>query len=407
MSERERGKKVTVAEQFTAQVNRYYAKVSRKFLVAGVIVFLILLMYILCVTMFFGEYVTYDNLKYLVRDFDKINLSGSVEFDKIVYNAGDNTSFGFFKNGLSMCATDGYSYYDASGGLLTEEKLGYAAPAMETSDKYVLIYDLGGKKYTVLNQLTKIIDRETDGEIIAGDISSDGSIVLAVRSNETRYVVKLYNGAFSEVMSIYKENYVLGVALSPNGKTVAICSAVPSDSDFDCEIELCRRGESEPVARLKYSHAMPLDVYPADDGFVVLCSTQLLFIGYGGETVATVPFTGMSLKYADVNGTTAVVVGSTNALGSENRIIVLDTGESFGDIIFDFTLKERVRGVYATRDTENAYAYLKLTDCAAVLRPDGMIENGDKTGAEILSVVPMKGGALVCGRASATLEFNK
>lgn len=405
MAERERGNKVTVAEQFSAQINRYYLKASRKFLAAGIAVLIVLVLYIACVTMFFGEYLTYENLKYLVRDFDKINLSGTVDFDRIVYNGGENAVFGYFKNGLSMCGPDEYYYYDTSGALLTEEKLGYSSPVMETSDKYVLVYDLGGVKYSVMNQLTSIIERESGGEIIAGNIASDGSIAIASRSSETRYVVDLYNSAFTKVMSIYKENYVLGIALSQNGKTVAICSACPSDSDFDCEIDICRRGQSESVKKLTYSHTMPLKVSSVDDGFVVLCSTQMIFIGYDGEIKAEVQFSGMSLKYADINNKTAVVAGSTNALGSENRIIVIDTAEKFGETLYDSTLGSRVRGIYASRNTKEAFAYLKLPDCAALIKPDGSLMTEDLSDGEIISIVPMNSGALICTKTSAYREF--
>ena len=398
---------VAVAGQIESQVNRYYLKVSRKFMVAGILVLLLLLLYIVFVTMFFGEYVTYDNLKYLVKDFDTINLSGESDFTRIVYNGNETTDFAFFKNGLSMVDSDKYCYYDTTGGLLAEEELGYPSPIMASSDKYMLVYDLGGNGYSVFNQLTRIISRISDGEIIAGDIASDGSVVIASRSSETKYVVDLYNSAFTKVMSIYKENYILGTAISPDGKTVAVCSACPSDSDFDCEIEICRRGSTEPVKKLTYAHSMPLDVYASDEGFAVLCSTQLLFLGPDGEQRTAIPFDGMSMKYADMNGTYAAVIGSTNALGSENRIIVLDMGEAFGAKLFDTTVRTRVRGIYASRGTDDCYAYLKLPDCAAMLKKDGsIVEDGNPSG-EILSIVPMKNGALICGRSSAYRAFTE
>ena len=406
MADKRQNVKVDVAGQIESQVNRYYLKVSRRFMAAGILLLFVLLAYIVGVTMFFGEYVTYDNLKYLVRDFDKISLSGENEFTKIVYNGNENTSFSFYKNGLSMVDSDRYRYYDTSGVLLAEEELGYPSPIMTSSDKYMLVYDLGGKGYSVFNQLTRIIKRDSDGAIIAGTVANDGSYAIASRSNETRYVVDVYNSAYSNVMNVYKENYVLDIALSPDGRTLAICSACPSDSDFDCEIEICRRGKAEPVKTLTYTHSMPLDVYASDNGFVVLCSTQILFLGENGEERASVSFGGMSMKYADMNETTAAIVGSTNALGSENRIIILDMADSFGATLLDTTVRMRVRGIYAARSTDDCYAYLRLPDCAAVLEKNGSVTESENTDADVLSIVPLKKGALLCGRTSAYRAFD-
>ena len=62
------------------------------------------------------------------------------------------------------------------------------------------------------------------------------------RSRETKYVVELYNAAFNKSMSIYKENYVLGAALSPDGEYIVIASGVPADTDLGCEISIIKRG---------------------------------------------------------------------------------------------------------------------------------------------------------------------
>lgn len=406
MAERDRGTKVAVAGHIESEVNRYYVKVSRRFMAAGIILLLLLLAYIVCVTMFFGEYVTYDNLKYLVRDFDSINLSGGSDFTKIVYNGNDKTDFTFYKNGLSMANSDGYRYYDNTGVMLAEEELGYSSPIMASSNKYMLVYDLGGKGYSVFNQLTRIIKRESDGEIIAGAIADDGSFIIASRSNETRYVAELYNSAFSNVMSVYKENFILDTAISPDGKTVAICSACPSGSDFDCEIEICRRGSDKPVRVMTIDHSMPLDVYASEDGFAVLCSTKIVFVGYDGTERSSVTFDGMNLKYADMNENVAAIVGSTNALGNENRVVIIDTKEELGKKLLDTTLKTSVRGVYAARESDECLAYLKLPDSAASLKKDGTLGQIATEGGEILTIVPMRSGVLICGRSSAYRAFE-
>lgn len=395
--------KVTVSGSIERQINRYYLKISRKYMTAAVLTLLVLVLYIICVTVFFGEYVTYDNLKYLLRDIDATDFSNKQDFDKIVYNAGGATKTAYFKNGLALCDANEYKYYDTAGTLLLDETLNYTEPILVPSEKYMLVYDLGGNGYSVFNQLTRIIERQAEGSIIAGNIAPDGSFVLAMRSNETKYVVEVYNGGFSKVMSIYKDNYVLDTGISPDGNTVVICSACPSESDFDCEIDICRRGKTESIKKIQIPHSIPLDVYAAGDGFAVLCSGKILFLNKNGEIINETVFSGMSLKYSDINESKAAIVGTTNMLGSENRVIVYDMKDDFGEIIFDKIFSEHIMGVFSARDPA-ALVYLKFNDTTAALSPDGEITSEKITG-EIISIVPMKTGALICTETSAKRAY--
>lgn len=389
---------VSVAEKIEPQINRYYLKVSKRYMALGIFLMLTLIVYIVCVMLFFGEYVTYDNLKYLVRDWSAMTLTGDDSFTDIVYNGNDNTHFAYFRNGLVVCDNDSYMYYDNSGIQLIDDDIGCADPAVSSSEKYVLVYDVGGNEYAVYNQLTQIIRRKADGTIIAGDIADDGSLILVTRSRETRFVVEVYNAAFNKTMNIYKENYVLDAAVSPNGDMIIICSAVPADTDFNTEIEICRNGQSERVALMSYEHTMPLEVVATSEGFTLLCDNGIYFFDYDGHITKSAGFDGMSLAYADINDVSSAVVGSVNALGSENRVMAFDTA---GNVLYNQEMSRRVKGVYAGRDTENAPVYILTTDSVIKVKADGTMSEHKPESGEILTVIPLREGVLICRESGA------
>ena len=92
---------VSVAGRITPQINRYYYKISKKYMTVGILFMLVLVLYLICVMAFFGEYVTYENLKYLIRDFSAMSVPGSGEFTKIVYNGSDDMTFSMFRGGVA------------------------------------------------------------------------------------------------------------------------------------------------------------------------------------------------------------------------------------------------------------------------------------------------------------------
>ncbi len=396
MARETRERSVSVAGRIEPQINRYYLKISRRYTALGIFLMLLLFFYVVCVLTFFGEYVTADNLKYLAKDFETIGVWGGGDFTDIVYNGSEDMRFGLFRNGLAAADGDDFRYYDASGIRLMEEDTGYSDPAMVSSARYLLLYDIGGEGYSVYNQLTRIISRKAEGKLIAGDIADDGTMVLAMRSRETRFEVRAYNAAFTNTMVIYKENYVLDTAISPDGEVIVICSAITADTDFNCEVELCRGGES--LVKLTYEHTMPLKLYAGEEGFILLCDNGVYFYNYEGKMTAGYPFSGIRLRYADLGDGGAAIVGSTNALGSENRLLVYG---SDGALLHDQVLARRITGVSASRDMGEVLAYLTTPNSVLQVTAEGKVNEHIPDGGDVLAVVPLGTGALICRNSGA------
>ena len=394
---------VSVAGRITPQINRYYYKISKKYTVVGILFMVLLMLYLICIMAFFGEYVTYENLKYLIRDFSAVSVPGSGDFTKIVYNGSDSMTFALFRGGVSACDGDSYLYYDTGGINLISDDMNYAAPVLVPSEKYLLAYDLGGTGYSIYNQLTRIVERKTEGRIMAGDIGDDGSCILVTRSRETRYVVDVFNAAFNRTMSIYKENYVLDAALSPDGTYILIVSAVPSDTDFNCEIEICMTGRSEPLTKMVYEHTMPLDVFSYEDSFLVLCDNGIYAYDYSGVSLDGCSFSGMQLKYASDSGESVVCAGQVNTLGTENRIIAVGTR---GELLYDSVAEMRVTGVYASPDPDDVVAYIRTPDAVIAVNEAGEEELHKPEVSDILTVLPASDGAIICGKSAAYTAFD-
>ena len=352
--------------------------------------------------MFFSDYVTYENVRYLVRDFGAMMSSETGGFSNVVYNGSEHMKFDAFKNGLAAVSGDKYLYFDASGIRMIEEDSGCSDPILVPADKYLLLYDLGGTGYSIYNQLTRIVRRDTGHKILCADMSDSGAFLLVTRSRETRYVVEVYNAAFNHTMSIYKENYVLDAAISPDGTSVMIASAVPDDTDFRCEAAFCRVGQEDSVT-VTYNHTMPLNVCASEEGFLMLCDTALYFYDFDGNLRTTVSLAGTALSYADMNDCSVAVVGNVNALGMESRVLVLTPG---GDILMDTILQDaRVTGVQASRTPETALVYLETPEGILQIQPDGTQNSYNAGNADVIGVVPVKHGAIICTKTSAYAAF--
>jgi len=396
-------RRLPVAGRIEPEVNRYYAKVAKRYTAAGIAALIVFLLYVAAVAVFASDSITTENLAYLVRDFGTAADEGSRDFGRIVYNGTSDTSFSWFRGGLAVCGTDSYRYFDKNGLAVVADPLNWSNPVPVAGEKYMLVYDLGGTGWAVYNQLTQIVSREADERIIAADIARDGSVVMVTRSRDTRYVVSLYNAAFNRTMLSYKDSYVLAAAVSGDGEQFLVASVRPSSTDFDCEIELIRRGEDTPLTKDVLSHAMPLMARATENGFIVLCDSAVHYYDTYGVRQKSVSLSGMTLKYADIVSGRTALVGQVNALGSEHRVMVLDQG---GEILYDQVLRQRAAGVSMGRDPSDALCYLRTADSVIRIGPDGGESVYTPDSGEIVGVVPLSEGALLCQKNAAWPIFT-
>lgn len=400
-----------VSSKIAPQITKYYLKISKRYQTACALFVIVLLVYLVFILSVYGEYITYANLQYLLRDIDTITSSGESSFSQIKYSGQNEQTFAVFKNGLATAGKESVSLFDSSGLLLCEDPISFSDPVLVPSNKYLMLYDIGGNSYSIYNSITRVVSRQTDYKIVDGDMSDSGAFILVTRSNETKYVVEVYNSALNHTMSIYKDNYVMDTAISRNGKKIVVCSAVPAETDFNCEIALYTEGNSEMFNKIVLSQTMPLYVRFLEDGFAVLCDNGLYFYDEDGVNVSSYLFSGMTLEYADLSEEYIVLVASENALGSENRILVF---ENDGTLLYNEVVKKRVNGVCApTEKSGKAIAYLLTPETVVRIFPS---KNGEETEytleeesireEDVLSIRAADNGIVVCRSTGAYYLFN-
>ena len=398
------GQAVRVAGKIKPQVNRYYGRVALRYRMFGCVLAVALGLFLVMVLALYGEYITYDNLTYLARDFDLSVHSDSSSFTTVTYARQESIAFVPFKNGMAVSGGDVMRIYDSAGIILAEEKLNYEEPVLVASDKYVLAYDLGSRKYSLYNTLTRVIDRETDFRITCADVADTGAFLLVTRSNETRYVVELYNTALNKTMSIYKDHYVLDAALRDDGKRLVICSAIPSGTDFTCEISLCEDGKTEPIVTKTFSGTMPLRTTFAPNGsFAVLCDNEVLFFDKDGNETGRYAFSGMTLVSAHMDNGRAALVGAENALGSENRVVVLDFT---GNVLFSQSYKERITDVCVPGKNTDYLCAVLTPGSVIKLNEQGITERADLADDDTLAVECAEQGIMICTKDSMYYAFK-
>lgn len=380
--------------------NRYYMKVSSRFAVAKWITLLLFTVYLVCMLVAARNSITYENFMYLLRDFN-LSSSASGAFSSVVYEEQQNMTFSVFKNALAVSGSSGVRLFDGAGNSVFRDNVSYKTPVLLTGDKYMLLYDEGGRDFSILTTLARVSGGTTEGDILCCAMSDKGVYAVAFRNPEAKFAIDVYNSSFRNIERIYRDSYVTGMALDTSGDHIAIMTVKYDDWNVASEVSILQIGESTTNS-VFLGDRLPLYCrYMNGGNLAIVCDTAVVILSERGDVVADISLESMTLSNFHVSDRLIALVCSENVLGNENRILVYtESGSTVIDCasegkISAITASNLYDSVYLSR--ENTIEYLSSNKRAEI----------EYTGS-LLQICEIEGRPVVCFPGSAfAVSFDK
>jgi hypothetical protein len=145
----------SVKNNYDGKTDIYLAKASYRYAYFKRILCVLLVM-VVAVLLFSGN-LSYNKIFYLTKDIKLANDYVNSVHDTITYNVGNSQSFATYREGLAVASRERLSIFSAGGRELFSANLNYGNPILASSDKYLLLYDVGGKQFSLYNSFSQII----------------------------------------------------------------------------------------------------------------------------------------------------------------------------------------------------------------------------------------------------------
>lgn len=381
------------AEEKEPAVNKYFILVSERYMRAKYATIIVLALFLAVVLILFRSDITYANLMYLLRDFNTGEAVYTSVFDPIRYDEQDNMSFAVYRGELAVIGNRNLRLYNSKGEENRSYSLGYSDPVIISSDKYLLVHDIGTESYSLFTSIAKVNDGVATGSIEGADINDNGEYLLVCKSTETKYVVSTFDSSFRPIANYYKNSYVTSAAIGDDGTTV-IASFRGDGDGYSCEIDFYPDGAEEPSGVYTAAGVFPVKCGVWDDGRAyVICSDRVLFFDKGGKLASTYESWSGFTAYAEGNNSLAVS-RSEDAIGSDSDAVVFNTT---GETIFTKTIDGKISSLAITDKTLFVLAGNNVS-MIPVAGGDIITESVDDAGAEL---VASDASVILCGRNSA------
>lgn len=378
--------------------NAYYDGVSGVYH-ALFLIFLAALLVFVCVAMLCNiELFTYENFYYLAKDIhaasDLLSGSGNV----INYETSvRNQCFTLYRGGLAVGGDSGLQLFTATGRETLNASPDYIEPVLKGSERYLLMYDIGEKRFSVYNSFVCVHHKETDYPVFAGAMSDSGYFAVATESYEHAGVVELYNDRFELINRYNRTNMVTCLDINQSGNRIAFATAGMQNGEYVTTLVVAVPGQNETNVEMTFEGLFAYEVTFIDQQRLYLVGDRASYIISvdDGTVITPITYGSLQLCYADCNDTLTALVFSINPVTDTYRMIVTDkNGALLMDRTFDAGISQiQVAGDYVFILAESGIARIQpktldytLIDCAT-------------NGTKLLLRTPDE--VLLCGAQSA------
>ena len=233
----------SVKKNYDGKTDIYLAKASYRYNYFKRIVCIVLVL-VIAIFLLSGN-LSYKRIYYLSKDIKLANDYVNSEHDTITYNVGNSQSFATYREGLAVASRESFSIFSAGGRELFSSTHNYGNPALVSSDKYVLLYDVGGKQVALYNSFSRVQEKTLDYPIYGASISKNGNYAIITRSESFESVVSDYKSNGTKYDYSFASARVISVSLSEKGNEMAVLLAFSSGDEIRSEVRLYRVGKND------------------------------------------------------------------------------------------------------------------------------------------------------------------
>jgi hypothetical protein len=355
--------------------NEYYENISTKLGILQVVLYLSLFAFV-CLAFFANtNLITYQNFYHFFQDLgasaEKVDLFSA---DSVSYPTDEVQSFTLYRKGLAVAGNTNVTVFSATGRPLISHQINYQNPVAVGAGKYLLVYEKGGKQYSLYNANTQMYAGESEMPINGAAISDSGAYALISSSKTSTSSVYLYNSRFAPVNAYHRSGYVMGAALSADGKRIALLTLSANAGVEQTTVTLAEVGKTVPLAETVLDGSMGVDCAFTSSGMLaVLCGNGIAYLDEKGAQKEFYDFEGKIPTMSSVGTDGIAVCLKKNTISPKNIVIVFDKN---GKMVYNETVGERLcdlayagRAVFWTTDRgiyrlELADQGVAFTECA-------------------------------------------
>lgn len=221
-----------------------------------------------------GSIFSVDNVYYMLKDISYISSFSENRPATLSYSRPfTNQDFAIFKNGLSVAGDNEIKFFTSTGRVTLTQGSEFSNPKVCASDSTVLVYDQGRNTFKVYNSFVCIYSEALEYPISSAQMSPDGSFCIVTKSERYGSVVRVYDSKQRLESEFLRNDYIISVNMSSNGKHIAVVSLDSSEGNSLATLTVLERGKGKTKSSVEILDFLPYSVqFTANDRIALIGS---------------------------------------------------------------------------------------------------------------------------------------
>ena len=213
---------------------------------------------------------------------------------------------------------------DRKAGELYKFRLLSEKSKVITFNGRALVYSNGSQKVVMQSKTEELGSIEEDGDVITATIAKNGWFATSYSVEGSQSVLTVYNNRFEkEFVWNCSNERINAIALSPNGKSVAISAMGVENAEIYSRVIIFNTKEAKPVYDSKVKGTLFLEIYfPSKDAVVAVGDNKTLVLGTDGKKTDELNYTENSFLFSEADEKGNVAVCCSEFGGTKSLITV-------------------------------------------------------------------------------------
>lgn len=282
---------------------------------------------------------------------------GEGEREEISYSLPTrNQSFSEFKRGFIVASDREISVFNKAGYATMSEQMTYSNPQIVTSDETFLVYDLGGRGFTLFNSFEDIYIESREYPISAAAMATDGRFAISASSAIYNTEVVFYDESGESLFAYMRSDYTVDMKYSPSGKYLALVTLDASEGEYIYTLTVLSTKNGKVVSHVTRSGRLPYSCYFMEgDRIALICSDAVIVYNSKCEKVDDYEYPSGQLYRVDASKEFIALMFIKDKVNMNSTVRILD---SKGEEQVDFEMY----GEYSDMVISSRYVYFASED---------------------------------------------
>lgn len=251
------------------------------------------------------------------------------------HNAQSSSLFLGLRSNLLISTQSQIQVYSPTGSARLKEQVSMSSPAVNASNSYAVVYDVGGQQLRVVKDgnIVHQLDLPTEESLLCATVNSKGWVAVTSKTSGYKAVVTVYDSSFDAVIAIrLSSRYISDAVVTPDCRGVYLISPGQLEGAFENTLLYYTFSNRDYATReVSLGSNVVLSILSSNKCWI-LGDNSLLILDSSGVITGEYSYDSRYLKMGTLQGSGfATLFLSRSASGSSGTLVTVDDdGDEIG-----------------------------------------------------------------------------